>query len=163
MPFPALSLAVVGAQFANPRRKGQPTGDRQMEILLCQPGERVELRPEPTNKADQNAIAVYSDRGVQIGYVSADRTLIVQRAWEGARDVRAVFQRANAWGCAIRISFDGSEPVLPPDTGAGGAGGAGAASAAGKAGAGAAPAPVDDGWEPDPEPAGDGVDWVPEE
>jgi hypothetical protein len=115
MPFTELSLAVVGARFANPRRKDQPTGDRQMEILLCEPGEPVTLKHEPTNKADQNAIAVYSDRGVQLGYVSAERTLLVHRAWGEAPTVRAVFQQATAWGCAIRVSFVGNEPVLPHD------------------------------------------------
>jgi len=33
-----LSLAVLGARFDNPRRRGKPTGNRQSEILLCGPG-----------------------------------------------------------------------------------------------------------------------------
>jgi hypothetical protein len=105
---------VVGARFANPRRKGQPTGDRQMEILLCEPGEPVTLKPEPTNKADQNAIAVYSKHGVQMGYISAERTVLLHRAWSEARDVSAIFQRATAYGAVIRVSFDGNIPSLPP-------------------------------------------------
>jgi hypothetical protein len=112
-----------------------------MEIQLCEPGEPVTLKPEPTNKAAQNAIAVYSDRGVQLGYVSAERTLPVHRAWGEAQPVRAVFQQATSWGCAIRVTFDGNEPVLPPDTGA-------------------HPMQPGDDWQPDPEPD-DGVDWVP--
>jgi hypothetical protein len=143
MPFTELSLAVVGARFANPRRKGQPTGDRQMEILLCEPGEAVTLKHEPTNKADQNAIAVYSAREVQIGYVSADRTLLVHRAWGEARAVRAVFQEATSWGCAIRVTFDGNEPVLPPPRSA-------------EYGL----EPMND-FSPDPEPEDDWEDWVP--
>ncbi|WP_409592301.1 HIRAN domain-containing protein [Sphingobium sp.] len=60
-----MSLAVVGVQF--PNRDGS---DRCFEILLCPPGEPVELRLEPHNKHDPLAIAVYSARAVQTGYLS---------------------------------------------------------------------------------------------
>lgn len=66
--IPALSLAVVGAQY--PNRDGS---DRRFEILLCTPGEPVELVPEPRNRHDENAVAVRSARGVQIGYLTAER------------------------------------------------------------------------------------------
>ncbi|WP_419825667.1 hypothetical protein [Sphingomonas sp.] len=56
MPLDELTMAVVGALRQSPA-KGQPTGNRQTEILLCEPGEPIELRLEPTNPADKNAIA----------------------------------------------------------------------------------------------------------
>ena len=79
---------------------------------MCIPGEVIELRPEPKNPADPRAIAVYSARGIQIGYVPAE-----QAQWIGGRlgEVRAVFQRAEPYGAVIRISFDGTDPVLPAD------------------------------------------------
>ena len=112
VPLDQLTMAVVGARFDNRRRKGQPTGNRQTEILLCEPGEPVELRLEPTNPADKNAIAAYSARGVQLGYLSADKTAIVHKAREEARLPRVIFQEATPWGCWIRVGL-GVDPTLP--------------------------------------------------
>ena len=108
-----LSLAIVGAGFDNARRRGKPTGNRQTEILMSEPGEAVTLMPDHRNPHDANAIAVFSSRGVQMGYIVADRTSIIHKAWEAARDVRAVFQEAIVGGAAIRVAFD-RDPVLPP-------------------------------------------------
>ena len=108
-----LSLAVVGARFDNPRRKGKPTGNRQSEILLCEPGDAVTLEHEPKNPHDANAIAVFSSRGVQIGYIVADRTILIHKAWGEAREVRAIFQETITGGAAIRVAFD-RDPALPP-------------------------------------------------
>ncbi|MBV1692466.1 HIRAN domain-containing protein [Novosphingobium sp. G106] len=52
----------------------------------------MELLPEPKNKHDASAVAVVSARGIQIGYLSAERC-----GWIGAKlrygeDLRAVFQ-----------------------------------------------------------------------
>lgn len=106
-PLPALSLAVVGADF--PNKKG-PT--RRFEIAMCKPGETVELRPEPHNKADFYAIAVYSKRGVHLGYLTAERAPRISRIME-SHEVRAVFQMPTSYGAVIRAAFDGDEPVLP--------------------------------------------------
>ena len=77
---------------------------------MCVPGEPVELRREPKNPADSRAIGVYSTRGIQIGYVPAE-----QAQWIGGQlgEIRAIFQRADTFGAVIRVTFDGSEPVLP--------------------------------------------------
>lgn len=74
------------------------------------PGEAVELRPEPKNPADSRAIGVYSARDVQIGYIQAEYA-----QWIGGQlaVVRAIFQRADTFGAVIRVTFDGSTPVLP--------------------------------------------------
>lgn len=103
-----LSLHVVGA--AHPNKRG---GNRRFEILLCAPGEPVELRPEPKNPADPNAIAVFSARGIQIGYLTAERAPWIGAMLGRGRDVTAVFQQATAAGAAIRVAFDGEAPVLP--------------------------------------------------
>lgn len=103
-----LSLHVVGAD--HPNRDG---GNRQFEILLCTPGEHVELASEPRNPVDPNAIAVFSARAVQIGYLTADRAPWVGGMLRNGRKMRAVFQHATRPGAAIRIGFDGESPVLP--------------------------------------------------
>ncbi|AMK16715.1 HIRAN domain-containing protein [Sphingobium sp. MI1205] len=106
--LPAMSLAVVGARFPN-----SDGSDRRREILLCVPGERVELRPEPHNKADARAVAVVSNRGVQIGYLTAERCGRISQLLEQCREVQAIFQQVSSSGAWIRVAFDGESPVLP--------------------------------------------------
>jgi hypothetical protein len=113
MPIQHLSLAIVGMRHENRRRKGMPTGHRQSEILMSSPGEIVELRAEPDNPVDGNAVAAYSARGVQIGYVRGERTAILRAAWRNGREVRAIFQEAVPFGAIVRVAFDGLDPVLP--------------------------------------------------
>ena len=107
------SLHVVGADF--PNRRG---GNRRFEILLCAPGEPVSLVPEPRNPADPNAVMVLSARGVQIGYLPAERAPWIGGMLRAGREVRAVFQQPTAHGAAIRVALDGAAPVLPVSTAA---------------------------------------------
>ncbi|MEJ7933527.1 HIRAN domain-containing protein [Sphingobium sp. AN558] len=102
-----ISLAVVGVQFDN--KKGPP---RRFVVEMCTPGEPVELRPEPKNPADRNAIAVYSARGVQLGYLTAERAPMIGKAMRDGI-VQAIFQRKEKWGATIRAHLDGSVPTLP--------------------------------------------------
>ena len=111
-PIDQLSIACIGARRPNPRRKGQPTGNRETEIMFCARGEPVTLRPEPENKHDVNAIAVYSSQGVRMGYVSAERTLLIRRAWGRPRDIRAIFPERTPSGAWLRVAFD-RDPTLP--------------------------------------------------
>jgi hypothetical protein len=104
-----MSLHVVGANHPN------ADGDnRRLEILLCVPGEPIELVPEPKNPADPNAIAVFSSRNVQIGYLTADRAPWIGGMLRNGRPIEAIFQAATPAGAAIRIGFDGDHPILPP-------------------------------------------------
>jgi hypothetical protein len=103
-----LSLHVVGAD--HPNRGG---GNRRFEILLCSPGEAVALVPEPRNPVDPNAVMVVSVRGVQIGYLTADRAVWIGGMLRSGREVTAMFQQATPMGAAIRVAFDGAVPVLP--------------------------------------------------
>lgn len=105
-----LSLAVVGADFPNKKGPG-----RRFEIAMCSPGDPVALVPEPKNPADPQAIAVYSARGIQIGYLRAERAQFVGTAMR-RNQVKAIFQKADQWGATIRAHLDGTEPVLPPAT-----------------------------------------------
>lgn len=108
MPRPALSLAVVGADHPNP--KG-PT--RRFGISLCRPGDSIELRREPKNPSDENAVAVFDSRGIQIGYLTAERAPWISGMIVNGREICAVFQEATSWGALIRVAFDGAEPLLP--------------------------------------------------
>lgn len=102
-----LSLAVVGVDYEN--KKG-PT--RRFEIAMCVPGEPVHFVPEPKNPADENAVAVFSARGIQIGYLTAERAPFM-RKMIAAGGVSAIFQKKEQWGATVRAHLDATEPVLP--------------------------------------------------
>jgi hypothetical protein len=108
--LPAMSLAVVGADHAN--RDGS---DRRFEILLCKPGEAVELRPEPRNRHDGRAVAVFSSRGVQIGYLTAERCGRIGSLIAGGMAIHAVFQKQAQFGAWIRVAFNGEVPIVAAD------------------------------------------------
>lgn len=108
MPNRDLSLAIVG--IAYPNRDGS---NRQFEVAMCTPGEPVALVPEPSNKADPAAIAVYSVRGIQIGYLSADRCVWIGGKMRQGQEIRAIFQEGSHTGAVIRANLDGNDPTLP--------------------------------------------------
>lgn len=103
-----LSLAVVGLDFPN-----RDKSSRRFEIALCAPGDPVELRPEPKNPVDPRAVAVYSERGMQIGYLSAERCGLVGKRIRAGEEVSAVFQEADRYKAVIRARFGGGAPTLP--------------------------------------------------
>lgn len=109
MPLPQISLAVVGADFPNKRGPA-----RRFELAICRPGEPVELVPEPKNKADPLAVAVFSERGIQLGYLSAERCGRIGALIRQGIEVKAVFQEHLAFGGVIRVAFHGANPTLPP-------------------------------------------------
>jgi hypothetical protein len=107
----AVTLAVVGAPFPN-----QDGSDRRFEIRLCAPGEHIDLRPEPKNRLDERAVAVFSCRGVQLGYLTAERCGRIGQLMREGRELQAVFQAETAFGAWIRVAFDGAMPVVPDAT-----------------------------------------------
>lgn len=104
-----LSLQIKGIQHLNANGS-----NRQFEVMTCVPGEPVELRLEPKNKHDPLAIAIYSARAVQIGYVSAERCGRIGQLIRQGREVQAIFQGMSDAGAWIRVAFDGEEPTVPP-------------------------------------------------
>lgn len=104
-----LSLAVVGA--LHPNADGT---NRLFEIRMLNPGDPISLVLEPNNKADNSAVAVYSFRGLQIGYISAERCGWIGSKISQGQDVRAIFQAATKEGAIIRVHLDGGTPTLPP-------------------------------------------------
>lgn len=103
-----ITLAIVGVDY--PNRTG-PT--RRFGLQLLQPGDPVELRPEPDNPKDPQAIAVYTRCGIQIGYLPAERVPFIHMQWMRGW-VSAIFQGHTPYGGAARIAFDGDTPTLPP-------------------------------------------------
>lgn len=83
-----------------------------MELLLCAPGEPVDLRREPKNPHDANAVAVFSARGVQMGYLSAERAPFIGRRMQ-QEDYAVVFQALAGSMGYVRIRFGGEAPNLP--------------------------------------------------
>ena len=110
MSRPDMSMAVVGSLHSN-----ADGGNRQFEVAMCSPGEPVRLVPEPRNRFDPSAVAVFSARGIQIGYVSAERCGWIASKINQGEDVRAIFQRATPTGAVIRVSFNGKDPPRPPE------------------------------------------------
>lgn len=82
---------------------------------MCRRGERVDLRPEPNNPFDEHAVAVFSLRGIQLGYIPSVRAVRVAQLIRQGLDVVAVFQGSTRRGGLIRVAFDGVEPDLPPN------------------------------------------------
>ena len=104
-----LTLSVVGIDFPNTDRS---KSNRRMELLVCAPGEPVELRREPKNPHDANAVAVFSARGVQVGYLSAERAPLIGRRMH-QEEHAAVFQALAGSMGYVRIRFGGGAPTLP--------------------------------------------------
>jgi hypothetical protein len=103
-----LTLAVVGIDYPNPDKSS-----RRFELLQCDPGEPVMLRPEPRNRHDPRAVGVWSARDVQIGYLAAERA-----GWIGRRlaeeEAQAIFQQLAGPVAYVRVRFGGEAPTLPP-------------------------------------------------
>ncbi len=104
-----LTLAVVGIDFPN-----ADGSNRRSEAMMTLPGESVDLIPDPKNKHDSNAIAVVSPRGIQLGYLNAERASYVGGRMSRGEDVIAIFQGINGGSAFIRLRFGGEPPTLPP-------------------------------------------------
>ncbi|MGW8202961.1 hypothetical protein ACWGM0_10490 [Sphingomonas bisphenolicum] len=99
------SLAIVGAAY--PNRRG---AERRAEIALCRPGDPMTFRRLRGPAGGLRSVGVYSERGVQVGYVGPDDLAQMPGLVSLGR---AVFQSADTWGCVIRATADGSTPTLP--------------------------------------------------
>lgn len=110
MPLADITLPIVGVDYPNKRGPG-----RRFELEICQPGEAIELRPEPNNPYDEHAVAVFSSRGIQLGYLQSIRAVRIAKLFREGLAIVAVFQAQTQRGGLIRVSFDGSTPDLPPE------------------------------------------------
>ena len=125
-----LTLAIVGLDYPNADKS-----NRRFELALCRPGDALELRPEPRNRHDPRAVAVWRGGGGQLGYISAERCGWIGGRLRAGEEVQAVFQGTAGAVAYCRVRFGGGAPTLSPLT-------------PGEAGG-------DDDFVPDPE----GPDW----
>jgi len=104
-----LTLAIVGLDYPNADRS-----NRRFELALCRPGDPLELRPEPRNRHDPRAVAVWRSGGGQLGYISAERCGWIGGRLRGGEEASAVFQGAAGAVAYCRVRFGGGAPTLPP-------------------------------------------------
>lgn len=104
-------MAVVGIDYPN---ADEAQTDRRFELARCALGEPVELRPEPDNLHDEYAVAVFSQRGVQVGYVTAERAPLIGGKLRAGEPYVALFQGMMETAGVIRVRFGGDAPTLPP-------------------------------------------------
>jgi hypothetical protein len=103
----ALSLAIVGIDYPNKRGPS-----RRFELEICRHGEPVDLVPEPKNQFDEHAIAVFSCRGIQLGYLKSERAVFIGTLWRQGHTTTAIFQSLEPTVGWVRVAFDGEVPTL---------------------------------------------------
>lgn len=93
---------------------------RQLELAECRVGEKLELVREPNNPHDPRAVAIFTARGIRVGYLNRDRAGWIGSKIDRGYDVRAIVERikgrgieGSALGLVLRINMDGEEPALP--------------------------------------------------
>jgi hypothetical protein len=91
-------------------RSGEP---RQKVLLRCEPGDPVELRREPNNKADPNAVLVLWE-GEDIGYLPRETAALVAPHMDAGRLNVAQIHCINGglpdypnYGVEISVAWDG--------------------------------------------------------
>lgn len=102
------STAVVGIQYPNVDKS-----HRRFEASLCKAGDTVHLVLEPRNKYDPRAVAVVSERGVQLGYLGAERCGWIGGRLAAGETCIAIFQALDTYTAMIRLRFGGDRPTLP--------------------------------------------------
>jgi hypothetical protein len=105
-------LRLVGTQFDN-----EDGSSRQEELSSCSVGELVTLEREPHNPHDPSAVAVYSSRHVQIGYIGADYASWIGSKIDRGYDVRAIIGKVTGGrrtglplGAILTLNMEGEEP-----------------------------------------------------
>lgn len=113
------SLPACGECFDN-----EDGTSRQAELAECRPGEQVELVREPDNPHDPRAVAIFSRRGVRVGYLRRDRAVWIGSKIDRSYDVRAIVERVKGshlpgatLGLVLRVNMEGDEPELPDGRG----------------------------------------------
>ncbi len=105
-------LRLVGERFDN-----EDGSSRQAELALCKAGEAVDLVREPHNPHDPSAVAVYSARRVQIGYIGADRTAWIGSKLDRGYPMRVTIDKVKGGGrsglplgAILALNMEGDEP-----------------------------------------------------
>lgn len=114
MGYNDFSLPACGEWFDN-----EDGTSRQEELALCRPGDEVQLVREPDNPHDRMAVAIFSTRGIRVGYLKRDRAVWIGSKIDRGYEVRAIVERVkgsnlpgSALGLVMRVSMDGDDPEL---------------------------------------------------
>lgn len=83
-----------------------------MKCIRCAPGDVFDPSLERTYPFPDNAVAIFGDRGTQLGYVGADLAPPIGK-WMKEDEATGVFQAMNGNGFHIRIRFGSGLPTLP--------------------------------------------------
>ncbi len=105
-----LTLAVVGIDHLN---DDKARTNRRSELMLLTPGVEIELRLEPKNRADPNAVMVLSPSGIQVGYLTAERAPWIGAKIRNGEIVTAIFQGIERGFGYLRVAIGGGRPTLP--------------------------------------------------
>lgn len=105
-----LTLAIVGIDHLN---DDKARTNRRSELMLLPVGADMELRLEPRNRADPNAIAVHSPSGLQVGYLSAERAPWIGAKIRNGEILTAIFQGLDGRAGYLRLAIGGGKPTLP--------------------------------------------------
>ncbi|WP_238303066.1 HIRAN domain-containing protein [Sphingomonas phyllosphaerae] len=110
-----MTLAIVGIDHIN---DDKARTNRRSELMLLPPGADMELRLEPRNRADPNAIAVHSPSGLQVGYLSAERAPWIGAKIRNGEILTAIFQGLDGRAGYLRVAIGGGKPTLPANAAA---------------------------------------------
>lgn len=93
---------------------------RQKEIARCRPGEVVVLKREPHNPHDHMAVALFTERGIRVGYLARTRAQWIGSKIDRGYSVRAIVERVRGralpgapLSIIIRLNMEGDMPELP--------------------------------------------------
>lgn len=81
---------------------------------MLPPGVPMELRPEPRNRHDPQAVAVFSPAGIQVGYITAERAPWIGSRIRNGDEVHAIYQGLVEAAGYVRVRVGGGQPSLPP-------------------------------------------------
>lgn len=105
-----LTLAIMGIDHLN---QDKARTNRRSELMLLSPGAEMELRLEPKNRADRNAVMVFSPSGLQVGYLTAERAPWIGAKIRNGEVVTAIFQGIEGAAGYLRVAIGGGRPTLP--------------------------------------------------
>ncbi|AHE57457.1 HIRAN domain-containing protein [Sphingomonas sanxanigenens] len=108
------SLPAVGEVYDN-----EDGTSRQDELRLLVPGDVLALVREPDNPHDRMAVAIFTARGVRVGYLRRDRAVWVGSKIDRGYPINVIVERVKGahlqgakLGLVMRVNMDGEEPEL---------------------------------------------------
>lgn len=105
------TIDISGESFVN-----SDGSHRQDEISKCDIGEAITLRHDPMNKFDSSAVAVYSVRGVQMGFIPKSHKAIRRRVIAGNAVSATVAEKtggSDGYSFGLRITVEDTDSAVP--------------------------------------------------